>query len=213
MSNLVVLISGAGSNMAAIARACRAQGWPASIRLVLSDRPGAPGLALARELGLAAEALPDGPSLSRDALGEALAQRVAAQAPDWVVLAGFMRVLPEAFLRRFDARVVNIHPSLLPAFPGLHTHRRALAAGVRAHGATVHFVRPELDAGPIVAQAVVPVLDSDDEAVLGARVLAAEHELYPRALRLLVEGRVRLEGGRVRAAGVPADALLQAVPA
>lgn len=204
MNNLVVLISGRGSNMEAIVRACRAERWPAAVRAVIADRADAPGLARARALDVPAEAVARQDHPTREAFDAALAERVAAHAPDWVALAGFMRILGAPFVQRFAGRLVNIHPSLLPAFAGLHTHRRALAAGVRAHGATVHFVAPALDAGPILAQAVVPVLDGDDEAALAARVLAAEHRLYPAALRWLVEGRLRgLDDGRVRLEGVP----------
>ena len=206
MTNLVVLISGRGSNMEAIVRACRAERWPAAVRAVIVDRAEAPGLALARALDVPAEVVAWQDHPTREGFDAALAERVAQHAPDWVVLAGFMRILGARFLERFAGRLVNIHPSLLPAFAGLHTHRRALAAGVRAHGATVHLVTAALDAGPILAQAVVPVRDEDDEATLAARVLAAEHRLYPAALRWLVEGRLRVgDDGRIRLEGVSSD--------
>lgn len=208
MTNLVVLISGRGSNMAAVTRACRAEGWPASIRAVVADRHEAAGIACAHELDVPVEVVPHAEFASREAFEAVLAERIEAYAPDWLVMAGFMRVLTERFVARFAGRMVNIHPSLLPAFAGLHTHRRALAAGVCVHGATVHLVTEALDQGPIVAQAAVPVLPDDDEAQLAARVLAAEHRLYPTALRWLVEGRARLVGGRVALDGVPPRARL-----
>ena len=202
MKKLVVLISGRGSNMVAIARAMQAEGWQASIAAVISNRPHAPGLHAARELGLDAWALDHTAFASRVEFEGHLAERIDALAPDYLVLAGFMLILGPAFVERFAGRIVNIHPSLLPSFTGLHTHRRALAAGVRAHGATVHFVTAELDAGPIIAQAVVPVRAGDDEARLQARVQRAEHELYPSALRWLVEGRVRSRDLTTEVAGV-----------
>ncbi len=198
MKDLVVLISGRGSNMVAIAHACRDERWPARIAAVIASRPDAPGLAAARELGLPTEALDARAYPQRAAFDEELARRIDAHAPALVALAGYMRILGGAFVDRYAGRLVNIHPSLLPAFPGLHTHRRALAAGVKLHGATVHLVARELDAGPIVAQAAVPVLTGDDEDSLAARVLQAEHRLYPMALRWFVEERVHVEDGRVR---------------
>lgn len=210
MKKLVVLISGRGSNLDALLARCTQDAWPARVCAVLSNRPEAAGLETARRAGIPAEALPHAGFASREAFDAELARRVAAHAPDWVVLAGFMRVLTPVFLDAFAGRVVNIHPSLLPAFTGLHTHRRALAEGVRVHGATVHLVTPELDHGPILAQAAVPVLDDDDEARLAARVLAAEHRLLPRVMRWLVEDRLAVDGeGRVNLAGVSAaDRLL-----
>jgi phosphoribosylglycinamide formyltransferase-1 len=198
MKKLVVLISGRGSNMGAIAEACAAFGWPARIAAVIADRPGAAGLATAAGLGLATEVVDHREAGSREAFDQALCARVDRHDPDLVVLAGFMRILGAPFIERFSGRLLNIHPSLLPAFPGLHTHRRALAAGVRIHGATVHAVSGELDGGPILAQAAVPVSEHDDERTLAARVLAAEHRLYPMVVGWLVEGRMRLsaEGGR-----------------
>ena len=198
MQNMVILISGRGSNMIAIARACRAQSWPARIAAVIGHRPDASGLAAARDLGLHTETLDSAGRTDRDAYDEELAQRIDAHHPDLVLLAGYMRILSPAFVRHYAGRLMNIHPSLLPAFPGLHTHRRALQAGVKLHGATVHLVTEALDDGPIVAQASVPVLDADDEQALAARVLAAEHTLYPMAVRWWVGGRLRAEGGRVR---------------
>jgi phosphoribosylglycinamide formyltransferase-1 len=205
MINIVILISGRGSNMVAIARACRDERWPARIVAVICSRPDAEGLRAARELGLATEVLDARGWADRAAFDDALAQRIDALDADLVVLAGYMRILGDAFVKRYAGRLLNIHPSLLPAFAGMHTHRRALAAGVRVHGATVHLVTAELDGGPIVAQASVPVLAGDDEDSLAARVLQAEHRLYPMAIRLWVEGRLALEDGRVRLRGATAD--------
>ena len=194
MKNIVVLFSGRGSNMIAIARACGEQGWPARIAAAICNRPDAPGLEAASRLGLHTEVLDSRAHPDRAEFDSLLAQRVDAYAPSIVVLAGFMRILTGEFVDRYAGRLVNIHPSLLPAFPGLRTHRQALAAGVKVHGATVHLVTRDLDAGPIVAQAAVPVLPGDDEDSLAARVLEAEHRLYPTALRWLIEDRVRVDG-------------------
>ena len=194
MKNLVILISGSGSNMEAIAQAAQREDWPgrlgARIAAVLSNRPDCAGLHKARALGIATDvvdhrafaALPD----ARAAFDAALAEAIERHAPDLLVLAGFMRILTPGFVRRFAGRMVNIHPSLLPAFPGLHTHRRAIEAGCRVAGASVHRVTEELDHGPILDQVVVPVLPGDDEASLAARVLAQEHLLYPRAIAKLL---------------------------
>lgn len=198
MKSIVILISGGGSNMAAIVERCASEGWPARIAAVISNRPDAGGLAKAAGRGIATEVVDYRAFASREAFDAALAQRIDAHGPDLVVLAGFMRILTPGFVQRYAGRLLNIHPSLLPAFPGLHTHRRALEAGCAVHGATVHFVTPELDHGPIVMQAVVPVLDGDDESTLAARVLAQEHVIYPTSVRWFVEGRIALRGGRVR---------------
>lgn len=184
--------------MLGIAERCRQEQWPARIVAVISNRPRAAGLRAAADLGLATEAIDHTGFTERVDFDAALADRLEALGVDWIVLAGFMRVLGDAFVTRFAGRIVNIHPSLLPAFPGLHTHRRALEAGVRLHGATVHLVTSSLDLGPIVAQAAVPVLDGDDPDRLAERVLAAEHRLYPMAVRWLVEGRILVEGQRCR---------------
>ena len=197
MKRIVFLISGRGSNMLAVLEACRAEGWPALPVAVISNRPGAAGLAAAAAHGVATEVLDHREHADRAAFDAVLAERIDAYRPDWVVLAGFMRILTPDFVRHYEGRLVNIHPSLLPAFPGLHTHRRALEAGCKLAGATVHFVTPELDHGPIVAQAAVPVLPGDTEASLAQRVLAAEHRLYPKALRWCVEGSLRLQDGVV----------------
>jgi phosphoribosylglycinamide formyltransferase-1 len=165
---------------------------------VLSNRPGAAGLAFAAERGIATQTVDHRGFETRDAFDDARAAAIDAHRPDLVLLAGFMRVLGEAFVRRYDGRLLNIHPSLLPAFPGLHTHRRALEAGCKLAGATVHVVTPALDHGPIVAQVVVPVQPGDDEETLAARVLEREHVLYPLAVRWWVEGRLDVTRGLVR---------------
>ena len=198
MKNIVILISGRGSNMEAIVRACADERWPARVAAVVSNRADAAGLAFARDRGIATEIVDHRAFASRTDFDAALAARVEAHRPDVVALAGFMRILGAEFVRRFDGRLVNIHPSLLPAFPGLETHRRAIEAGCKASGASVHFVTAELDHGPIIAQAVVPVLAGDDEAALSARVLAQEHRLYPRAIGWLVDGRLERRDGIVR---------------
>ena len=197
MKNLVILISGRGSNMEAIVRACAAEGWAARIAAVVSNRPDAAGLAFAEAHGIATAVVDHRAFATREAFDAELARVVEGHAADLVVLAGFMRILTPAFLDRFAGRLLNIHPSLLPAFPGLHTHRRAIEAGCKLAGATVHFVTPDLDHGPIVLQAMVPVLPGDTEATLSARVLAREHVIYPRAVRWAVDGVLRVEHGIV----------------
>ncbi|MCF7694965.1 MULTISPECIES: phosphoribosylglycinamide formyltransferase [Mycetohabitans] len=200
MKKLVILISGRGSNMEAIVRACAAQRWPARVAAVVSNRPDAAGLAFAAAHGVTTAVVDHTRFDGREAFDAALAQVLDAHEPDLVVLAGFMRVLTPAFVERYAARMMNVHPSLLPSFTGLHTHQRALDAGVAVHGATVHFVTAELDHGPIIAQGVVPVLAGDDAAALAARVLRLEHALYPRAVRWFVEDRLRVCDGRVELA-------------
>jgi phosphoribosylglycinamide formyltransferase-1 len=201
MHRIVILISGQGSNMLAIARRCAAEAWPAQIAAVISNKPDATGLVAAQALGLPTEVVNHREHADRDAFDAALAARIDAHRPTLVVLAGFMRILGEAFVRRYAGRMLNIHPSLLPAFPGLGTHRQALATGCKLAGATVHFVTPTLDHGPIVAQAAVPVHADDTETTLAARVLAAEHEIYPRAVRWFVQDQLRLDGQHVRHTG------------
>ena len=201
-TKLAILISGHGSNMASLAAACRDEHWAAQVVVVISSRSDAPGIMRARELGLPVEVLASSAFASREAFDAALIERLDALEVDLVVLAGFMRILTDGFVQHFAGRLVNIHPSLLPAFTGLDTHARALAAGVRVHGASVHLVTPELDHGPLIAQAVVPVLDGDDAATLAARVLRLEHLLLPRAVRWMVEGRVQVNQGRVRVEGI-----------
>ncbi|HVL73005.1 MAG TPA: phosphoribosylglycinamide formyltransferase [Beijerinckiaceae bacterium] len=202
---VAVLISGRGSNMAALIAAARAPDFPAEIALVASNRPDAAGLVRAAEAGIATAIVDHKAFPDRPAFEEALDRALAAHRIELLCLAGFMRVLTDWFIGRWEGRMLNVHPSLLPAFKGTDTHRRALAAGVRIHGCTVHFVTLELDSGPIVAQAAVPVLPGDDEATLAARVLAQEHVVYPRALRLVCEGRARLADGRVVLEAPPPD--------
>jgi phosphoribosylglycinamide formyltransferase-1 len=182
----------------------------ATVLAVISNRPGAAGLEYAKSQGIATQVVDHTAFASREAFDEALASAIEKHAPDLILLAGFMRIFSPAFIARFPRRILNIHPSLLPAFPGLHTHRQALAAGVKLHGCTVHVVTPALDNGPIVIQAAVPVVNGDTEESLAARVLAAEHRIYPRALRWFVEDRVEFLPGdvvRVRGAGVTTDEL------
>jgi phosphoribosylglycinamide formyltransferase-1 len=178
------------------------------VAAVVSNRPDAPGLQWAAARGLATEVLDHKAFATREAFDSALAERIELHRPDLILLAGFMRIFTEGFIRRFPRRIVNIHPSLLPAFPGLRTHARALAAGVKVHGATVHLVTPALDDGPIVIQGVVPVLAADDEDRLAARVLEIEHRIYPQAVRWFVEGRVEFAANdvvHVRGTGVSGD--------
>ena len=211
MKSIVILISGRGSNMEAIVRAGISG---ARIVAVVSHRADAAGLAFAAGQGIATAVVDHAAYASRAGFDAALKAAIDAYAPDLVVLAGFMRVLGEDFVRHYAGRLLNIHPSLLPSFPGLHTHRRALAAGVRVHGASVHYVTPELDGGPIVIQAVVPVLPGDDEETLARRVLAEEHRIYPQAVRWFVAGRLRVApDGRVDVAGMrPAEFVLHCPP-
>jgi phosphoribosylglycinamide formyltransferase 1 len=183
MLSIVILISGRGSNMEAILKAR----LPIDIRAVIANRPDATGLQTAAAAGCAVEVVDHTLFPSRDAFDDALAACIDQHQPDVIVLAGFMRILGRAFIERYPNKILNIHPSLLPAFPGLHTHRQAIEAGVRIHGATVHIVTPELDAGPILAQVAVPVADDDNEESLAARVLRQEHVIYPAVLRRLAE--------------------------
>lgn len=200
MKSIVILISGRGSNMESLLAAVDAGNLPVHVAAVLSNRPDAKGLQTARARGIATQVVDHKAFSSREAFDTAMAAAIDAFSPDLVVLAGFMRILTEGFVLHYTGRLLNIHPSLLPAFPGLHTHQRALEEGVRVHGCTVHFVTPALDHGPIVVQAAVPVLDGDDEAALAARVLAQEHRVYLLAVRWFVEGRLSIEAGRVRVA-------------
>ena len=197
MKNIVILISGRGSNMRAIVQACSAEGWDARIAAVVSNRPEAAGLAFAASQGITTAVVDHQQFATRAAFDLRLAETIAAFAVDVLVLAGFMRILTPAFVRRFEGRMVNVHPSLLPAFAGLHTHRRVLEAGCKLSGATVHFVTPELDHGPIIAQAVVPVLAGDTEATLAERVVAAEHRLYPLAVGWVVADLLQVTEGVV----------------
>jgi phosphoribosylglycinamide formyltransferase-1 len=197
MIAVVILISGRGSNLSSLLAATASGALPARIVGVLANRADAAGLQTAARYGIATGVVDHRQFADRDQFDAALAEAIDRFAPDLVLLAGFMRILGSAFVRRYEGRLINIHPSLLPAFPGLHTHRRALAEGVRIHGCTVHFVTPDLDHGPVIVQAAVPVLDDDDETTLAARVLAQEHRVYPLALRWFAEGRLRLSEGRV----------------
>lgn len=190
---IVILISGRGSNMEALLEAR----LPARIAAVISSNPQARGLGTAQSRGIATAVVDHRAFPDRTAFDAALAAEIDRHRPDLVVLAGFMRILTEPFIARYRGRLINIHPSLLPTFTGIHTHRRALAAGVRIHGCTVHFVAPAVDSGPIIAQAAVPVLPGDTEERLAARVLAEEHRIYPQAVRWFIEGKLKLEDGRV----------------
>lgn len=205
MKNIVILISGRGSNMQAIVEA---QLPGARIAAVIANRPDAAGLAWAAERGIATAALDHKAFASREDFDAALAAQIDAFAPDLVVLAGFMRILTPGFTQHYAGRMFNIHPSLLPAFPGLHTHQRALDAGCRLAGATVHFVTAELDHGPVVIQGAVAVADDDTADSLAAKVLRVEHQIYPQAVRWFVEGRLTLAGQRVRVDGGSADGAL-----
>ena len=198
MRSIVILISGRGSNMEAIVRTAQAEKWPVSIAAVISNRTDSAGLEFARRHGIATAVVANKDYPTREQFDTALRAAIDVFAPDLVVLAGFMRILTTPFVEHYAGRMLNIHPSLLPSFPGLATHRQALAAGVRLHGATVHFVTPDLDHGPIVAQVAVPVRDADSEETLAERVLEQEHLIYPRAVRWFVEGKLGLDGNRVR---------------
>ncbi len=206
---IVILISGRGSNMQAIVRACALDGWPAQVAAVIANRPQAAGLRFAGEHGIATAVVDHHAFDKREAFDASLAETIDVHRPDLVVLAGFMRILSAEFVRRYEGRMLNIHPSLLPAFPGLHTHRRVLEAGCKVSGATVHFVTPDLDHGPIVMQSVVSVLPGDTEDSLAARVLATEHRIYPQAVAWFVHGQLRLHDGLVRQADGAAQLLLQ----
>jgi phosphoribosylglycinamide formyltransferase-1 len=197
---VVVLISGRGSNMESLLVA----GLP--VVAVVSNRPEARGLAVARSRGVAAESVDHRAYPDRESFDARLSEVIDTHEPDLVVLAGFMRILTPGFVRRYQGRMINVHPSLLPAFPGLHTHQRALEAGVKLHGCTVHFVTEALDHGPIIVQAAVPVLPDDTEASLAARVLAEEHRVLPAAVRWFLQGTLRADGMTVTASGVPAAA-------
>ena len=203
MKNIVILISGRGSNMEAIVRAQQAEAWPARIAAVISNKPDAKGLAFAQSHGIPTAVVPNKEFPTREAFDAALQETIERFEPDLVVLAGFMRILTAPFVEHYAGRLLNIHPSLLPLFPGLHTHRQALDAGVEEHGATVHFVTAELDHGPAVIQARIPVLPGDTEDSLAERLLAEEHVIYPQAVRLFIEERLSIEGGEVRIAATP----------
>ena len=193
-----ILISGRGSNMMALAQAARAPDYPAEIVCVVSNRPTAAGLAWAREQGIAAHAVDHKAYATREAFEDALDAVLEGERVELVACAGFMRLMTPGFVARWAGRMINIHPSLLPLYPGLDTHARALADGVRIAGCTVHFVTADMDAGPIIAQGAVPVVDGDTPDGLAERILKVEHEIYPRALALVASGAARLDGGRVK---------------
>jgi phosphoribosylglycinamide formyltransferase 1 len=195
--SVAILISGRGSNMMSLVEAARAPSYAAEIVAVISNRPDAAGIAWAKAQGIATVVIDHKAFSTRDAFEAELDKVLVASKAEIVALAGFMRLMTPGFVQRWQTRMINIHPSLLPNFKGLHTHEQALAAGVKVAGCTVHYVRAEMDAGPIIAQAAVPVLSGDTPDRLGGRVLAAEHKLYPAALQLIASGRVRCEGEKV----------------
>jgi len=197
MKNIVILISGRGSNMEAVVRAAQAEQWPARIAAVISNKADAKGLEFAAKHGIPTAVVSNKDYPSREAFDAALQEVIDGFNPDLVVLAGFMRILTPGFVSHYENRMLNIHPSLLPLFPGLHTHEQALASGEKTHGATVHFVTADLDHGPMVDQASVAVLPGDTADVLAARVLEQEWVMYPRAIRWFIEGRIKVEDGKV----------------
>jgi len=196
-TRVAILISGRGSNMMALVEAAKAADYPAEIVAVLSNRPEAGGLEYAHVNDIATEVVDHKSFASREEFDQALHARLAAHNIDLICLAGFMRLLTPWFVQQWEGKIINIHPSLLPLFKGLHPHRQALEAGVRIHGCSIHIVTPEMDAGPIVAQAAVPVLHNDTDATLGERVLKVEHELYPHALALLASGKINATSERI----------------
>ena len=200
-----VLVSGNGSNLQTLIDLCATPGFPAEIALVVSNKPGVGSLDRAARAGIPAQVIPHQDFPDRLAFDQAIDASLRAAGVEFICLAGFLRVLSETFVELWHDKIINIHPSLLPNFKGLHTHAQALAAGVRFHGCTVHIVRPLLDDGPILVQAAVPVLPEDDEQSLAARVLKAEHQAYPLALRLIAEGRVRIKGNRALIDGAAPD--------
>ena len=209
-----VLISGRGSNLQALIDAAAEPSYPAEIVTVICNQPGARGLERAEQAGLSTETIDYRTFEGREAFDAALTAALESAGVGLVCLAGFMRLLTEGFVAHWHDRMINIHPSLLPLFPGLDTHARALAAGVKLHGCTVHYVRSEMDSGPIVGQAAVPVLTGDTPERLAARVLEAEHQLYPHCLRLIAEGRTAIEGDSVaiEGAGAPPAMLVNPAP-
>ena len=197
----VILISGRGSNMAALIDAAADPAFPAEIVGVICDKASAPGIGIAASRGISTKVVARSDHASKDAHDDAIDAALDTFGAEIVALAGYMRLLTTRFVEKWQGRMINIHPALLPSFKGLDTHQRALDAGIRVHGCTVHFVTPEMDDGPVIAQAAVPVLIDDDEPTLSARVLKSEHRLYPLALKLFAEGKVRMEGGRTAYAG------------
>lgn len=203
-----ILISGRGSNMASLIAASKAADFPADIALVLSNKPDAPGLATAKAQGIATAAVDHKIYAGREAFEASLQKMLEAHRIDFICLAGFMRILTPSFVLRWEGRLINIHPSLLPSYKGLHTHERALADGVKLHGCSVHYVVAEMDAGPIIAQAAVSVLDDDTPDTLAARVLEQEHVIYPLGLRLAASGALKIDGLRVTGAKGAACAMV-----
>jgi phosphoribosylglycinamide formyltransferase-1 len=201
---VVILISGRGTNMQALLESAQSGSIPSAISAVISNNPNAQGLNIARSFGVATDVVSHRDYATRELFDEALARAIDRHAPSLVVLAGFMRILTNGFIERYKNRLINIHPSFLPAFPGLNTHQRALDAGVATHGATVHFVVPDVDAGPVIAQAGVPVLPGDTAASLAERVLKEEHRILPMAVKWFVEGRLSVRNGRVLVDGIDA---------
>lgn len=204
-ARVVVLISGRGSNLSAILNAAAAPDYPASVVAVIANKADAPGLQVAASAGVVTEVVPSQGVTDRAAYDQSLLAVIDRYAPDLVVLAGFMRILTPDFVNHYADRMINIHPSLLPAFTGLHTHQRALDAGVHLHGCTVHFVTAELDHGPMIAQAAIPVLPNDTATTLALRVLDEEHRVYPAAVRWFAEGRLKIVGQRVFLDSAPAN--------
>ncbi|WP_269931618.1 phosphoribosylglycinamide formyltransferase [Aminobacter sp. HY435] len=209
----VILISGRGSNMAALIDAAAVPDFPAEIVGVIADKANAQGLGIAASRGIATKVVTRGEHPSKDAHDAAIDEALATFGAEIVALAGYMRLLTAGFVEKWQGRMINIHPALLPSFKGLDTHQRALDAGIRVHGCTVHFVTPAMDDGPIIAQAAVPVLIDDDEPTLSARVLKAEHRLYPLALKLFAEGKVRMDGNRTTFSGFADTASRDAIAA
>ena len=212
--HVAILISGRGSNMAALIEAAKDKNFPAEIALVLSNRPDAAGLGIARAAGIAT-AIVDHTTYGKDRVAFDVAMQTVLEQHgiELICLAGFMRLLTTPFVQQWQGRMINIHPALLPAFKGLDTHKRAIEAGAKVHGATVHFVVPEMDAGPIILQGAVTVRADDTEQALAARVLGVEHLIYPQALRLVAEGRVQIVDGRCLIDGMPVPDAAQLVPA
>ena len=211
---IAILISGRGSNMAALIAACKDEGYPADVALVISNRPDAPGLEIARAADIPTQVIEHGDFDSREDFDAAMTAALAAAKVRLICLAGFMRLLSTEFCQRWRDSLINIHPSLLPAFKGLHVHERMLETGVRIAGCTVHFVRPEMDEGPILVQAAVAIAADDTPETLAARILVQEHRIYPLAVRLIAEGRARTAGGMVaiEAYELPNDVLINPPP-
>jgi phosphoribosylglycinamide formyltransferase-1 len=198
MKKIVILISGRGSNLESILQNQRLKGWPAQVVQVISNRPDALGIEVAKKFGVPVTVFDHSLFENRELFDEAILQKTMSFEPDLVVLAGFMRILSKDFVAAFQGKLINIHPSLLPSFPGLKTHSRAIQTGVKWHGATVHFVTEDLDVGPIIIQGIVPVLPSDSESNLAKRVFQVEHIIYPKAIEWFILGRIALDQGSVR---------------